>query len=203
MVLRATGIGVFFVSIGVVFSACSDDPVATDAGTTPTTTTTTTTPTTTSTSTTPPTPTGTGTVPPPVDAGGDSAVPDASKPDASDGGGPAAPTFTTVYNTIISQKCGNNCHLKANNPSGGLAMDTKAKAHTNLVGVNVTNACTGVTKRVVAGDAAKSKIYVKVSAAAATIPGCGNRMPNPGTTPLPAADIKAIGDWINAGAKND
>jgi hypothetical protein len=202
MVLRATGIGVFFVSIGVVFSACSDDPVATDAGTTPTTTTTTTTPTSTSTSTTPPTPTGTGTVPPPADAGGDSAVPDAGTPDAADGG-PAAPTFTTVYNTIISQKCGNNCHLKANGPSGGLAMDTKAKAHTNLVGVNVTNACTGVTKRVVAGDAAKSKIYVKVSAGAATIPGCGNRMPNPGTTPLPAADIKAIGDWINAGAKND
>ncbi|HQY64668.1 MAG: hypothetical protein IPF92_15265 [Myxococcales bacterium] len=200
MVLRATGIGVFFVSIGLLFSACSDDPVASDAGAAPTTTTTTTVPTTTSTTTTPPTPTGTGTVPPPVDAGGDTAVP---PPDASDGGGPAAPTFTMVYSTIISQKCGNNCHLKANNPSGGLAMDTKAKAHTSLVGVDVTNACTGATKRVVAGDAAKSKIYVKVSAAAAAIPGCGNRMPNPGTTPLAAAEIKAIGDWINAGAKND
>lgn len=196
-----------FALIGVVgtvgaYAACSSDEVTVDddAGTSPTSTSTTTTP--------KPTSTTTTTAPTP-----DSSVPDASSPDAttdasSDASsdartdasdGATAATWTAVH-TIIANRCGNNCHLKANNPSGNLRLDNKNMAYTNLVNANVANACGAITKRVVPSNAAQSKLYVKVSSPTATITNCGNRMPNPGTTALPAAEIAAFQSWINAGA---
>lgn len=199
-----------FALVGVVgtvgaYAACSSDEVTAvdDAGTSPTgtTTTTSTTPTSTTTSTTP-TP--------------DSSVPDAASPDASgDASGDAstdsavdaadgatAATWTAVH-AIITNRCGNTCHLKANNPSGNLRLDNKNMAYTNLVNVDVANNCGAITKRVVPSNAAQSKLYVKVSSPTATIANCGNRMPNPGTTALPAAEIAAFQSWINAGALNN
>lgn len=197
-----------FALVGVVgtvgaYAACSSDEVTVDddAGTSPTSTGT-------GTGTAPkPTSTTTSTAPTP-----DSSVPDSSSPDAtadastdastdaSDGA--TAATWTAVH-TIISARCGNNCHLKANGPSGNLRLDNKNMAYTNLVNVDVANNCGAITKRVVPGNAAQSKLYVKVSSPTATIVNCGNRMPNPGTTALPAAEIAAFQSWINAGAPNN
>ena len=194
-----------FALVGVVgtvgaYAACSSDEatVVDDAGTSPTGTGTSTTP--------KPTSTTTTTAPTP-----DSSVPDASSPDAtadastdastdaSDGA--TAATWTAVH-TIISARCGNNCHLKANGPSGNLRLDNKNMAYANLVNVDVANNCGAITKRVVPSNAAQSKLYVKVSSPNATIANCGNRMPNGGAM-LPAAEIAAFQSWINAGALNN
>lgn len=195
--------------VGVVgtvgaYAACSSDEVTAndDAGTSPT-----------STSTTTPKPTSTTTTTAPTP---DSSVPDSSSPDAtadasSDAStdaradasdGATAATWTAVH-AIITNRCGNTCHLKANNPSGNLRLDNKNMAYTNLVNVDAASACDAITKRVVPGNAAQSKLYVKVSSPTPTIAKCGNRMPNPGTTALPAAEIAAFQSWINAGAPNN
>jgi hypothetical protein len=194
--------------VGVVgtvgaYAACSSDPVTTDgdAGSTPTGTTTTTAPKPTSTT------TSTTTAPTPDSSVPDSSAPDASASDAStDSGadasdGATAATWTAVH-AIITNRCGNTCHLKANNPSGNLRLDDKAMAYTNLVDANASTACGAVGKRVVKSNAAQSKLYIKVSSPTATIAACGNRMPNGGAM-LPAAEIAAFQSWINAGAPNN
>jgi hypothetical protein len=121
---------------------------------------------------------------------------------SGDTGGTSAPTFTDVYTKVIMT---NSCTLHHAPPtlSGGLDMSTQAKAYSDLVGVPATTpagetpACTG--DRVVAGDAASSLLYEKVSEAK---PPCGAQMPL-GLTPISAADMTMIKDWINAGAKNN
>jgi hypothetical protein len=125
-------------------------------------------------------PTDTGTSP--TDSGGDTAM-------------PAAPTFTQVW-SIIEAKC-RSCH-SGGSPSGNLNMGSKANAYTNLVGKAAAGGlCGGKGTRVVAGNAAMSILYSKV-----TTPTCGGRMPQ-GSGPLPSAEQNRIRDWINAGAKND
>jgi hypothetical protein len=200
MILRGLGIGAAFIGLGVAFAACSDDTGTTtdDAGTSPT-------GTATSTSTgTKPTPTGTGTNPVPDSSVPDSATPDSSTPtdggggDASDGA--VAPTFTQVYALFSGGgRCGNACHLR-NNGSGGLSMQNQAMAFTNLVGAaNASNptTCGGGTQRVVAGNAAMSKLFQKLSGNT-----CGNRMPQGGTA-FNAAELATVQGWINAGAPNN
>ena len=208
MALRGLLVGTVFVGIGVAFAACSDDPpgLGGDGGsTTPTSTTTTTSPrpTTSTTSTTPPFPTGTGTTPPPPDAAvPDSSVADSSVADASDGA--VAPTFTQVWDTILSQKCGaaGRCH---NSPQGsgpaGAALifnNSKATAYANLVTNGNTATCGAVTKRVTPNNTAQSSLYLKTAGAPVA---CGGRMPTVGT--LLPAEIARIQGWINAGALNN
>jgi hypothetical protein len=53
-------------------------------------------------------------------------------------------------------------------------------------------------KRVVAGSSATSLLYLKV----AGNPPCGSRMPR-GRTPLSAANIALIKNWIDQGAMNN
>jgi hypothetical protein len=102
-----------------------------------------------------------------------------------------------IYATIIKV---NTCtaHHSGATPSGNLNMATEAMAYTNLVGVKAAGpacAASGET-RVVAGNAANSLLYQKVSMAT---PPCGGRMPLNGT-PLSGVDQQAIADWIDQGA---
>jgi hypothetical protein len=120
--------------------------------------------------------------------------------DAAPDVGPAARTFTDVY-AIFTAKC-TGCHQPSEGPRGALDLSTKAAAHAALVGIDAGGARCGAsgTKRVVAGDAQKSLLFLKVSPA----PPCGGRMPaGQGAQPLSQGEIDTIASWINAGAKND
>jgi hypothetical protein len=114
----------------------------------------------------------------------------------TDGGMTTAPTWTTVYTTIIQPGC--SCHVSG--ASGSLAMPNQATAYTNLVGVSADGLSCGSSglDRVVAGDADSSLLYQKVAGTAS----CGARMPFMGA-PLPAGQVADIQAWINAGAMND
>jgi hypothetical protein len=125
------------------------------------------------------------------------------------------PTFTNVYNSIISQRCV-SCHR----PGGGgfnvgrLDMSTADNAFANLVGVpaqgtgagtsGVMCGTTGLT-RVVPGDAAASLIFNKTnSKLLGVLAPCGSPMPTPAAAPpLTAGQVELIRGWIAAGALND
>lgn len=127
----------------------------------------------------PPLDTGTG------DTGGDTMV--------------AAPTFSQVWTSTLRGKCA-SCHDNTA-PAGALNMTDKATAYSNLVGKPAAGpvaACGGKGTRVVAGNAAMSILYQKV-----TTPTCGGRMPPVPANPLSMAETNRIRDWINAGALNN
>jgi len=109
---------------------------------------------------------------------------------------PAA-TFSQVWGTIIEGKC-RGCH-SGTTPAGMLNMGNKANAHTNLVGKPALGSgCATKGTRVVAGNAAMSILYQKV-----TTPTCGVRMPAGGAPALSTAETDRIKSWINAGALNN
>lgn len=109
---------------------------------------------------------------------------------------PAA-TFSQVWGTIIEPKC-RSCHSGAT-PTGMLNMGSKANAYTNLVGKAAAGAaCATKGTRVVAGNAATSILYQKV-----TTPTCGVRMPAGGAPALSTVETDRIKSWINAGALNN
>jgi hypothetical protein len=140
---------------------------------------------------------------------------------AGDAGGPVDPTFTNVFNMILSQPtCGSasstgvRCHA---NPAGGavtmsgLSFASQSTAYAQLYEVKAmgeycaTPDAGPVLTRVVPGNAQESLLYLKVAEAT---PPCGATMPKPlppATTvaPLPQAQVTLIEGWINAGAKND
>jgi hypothetical protein len=128
---------------------------------------------------------------------------------AVDGGAGAdaaatAPTFTMVYNTVIAAKC-MPCHTTAGGigvVNGKLDMTSKMAAFTNLVGVAASGVeCMGGGRiRVVAGDAEKSVLYLKVSLDDPTP--CGAKMPL-GLPALSEAEADMIEHWIDDGAKNN
>ncbi len=94
-------------------------------------------------------------------------------------GGSAAPTFTQVYQTILSVSCtGSQCHSPGS--QGGVSFSSQSTAYSSVKG------------RVVAGNASGSSLYTLVN---------GGRMP-PGNK-LPAAQISLLAAWINAGALNN
>ncbi len=177
-------------AVAACITACSDTSTATDGGP--------------SDSGMPPSPGDSGfprpLVPPsPIDSGTDA---DAGG-DASDSAVP--PTFTRVWNTILSQQCGGvgACHNRATG-SGGLSFNNdKATAYADLVDVNSSSRCGAITKLVTPGAPAQSKLFIKLSSPTRVIPACGNRMPDPGDPPLPAEDLKLIEDWIAGGAQDD
>jgi hypothetical protein len=110
-----------------------------------------------------------------------------ARADAGGGGGAggaqgdagAAPTFTTIYKTILLASCGgSNCH----NPGSqrGIAFSTQSGAYNSIKGL------------VTPGNGAGSSFYNVVSSGV---------MP-PGQR-LSAANIAAIKAWIDAGALNN
>jgi hypothetical protein len=106
-------------------------------------------------------------------------------------------TFRHVYDDIIALQCG-TCHTEGD--SGGLNMSSRETAYENLVDQAATSPpCTTRERtRVVAGDAASSLLWNKVSG----VDLCGQRMPL-NRPPLLQDEIDAIQDWINAGALNN
>jgi hypothetical protein len=115
------------------------------------------------------------------------------------GAGETAATFTQVYTDLVSPICV-ECHLPSGVgvTDGKLDLSSQATAYTNLVGVAATgSSCNGMGTRVVAGDAAMSIFYTKV-----TTPTCGSKMPL-GETALTSAQADEIEGWINAGAMNN
>jgi hypothetical protein len=80
--------------------------------------------------------------------------------------------------------------------SGGLNMNSKMMAFTNLVGVDAQN-CDG-EKRVIAGDADDSLIIQALEGTAE----CIDPMPR-GRASLSAAEIATIREWIDDGAMNN
>jgi hypothetical protein len=114
----------------------------------------------------------------------------------SGGAGPAgtAPTFSQIYDNILSMKCA-PCH-----GSGGLNMSTKDLAHSTLVGVDVAGTeCAGM-KRIVAGDPAMSVLIMALKAEGCR--GRAGRMPPSGNA-LSTEEIDQFSAWIAAGAANN
>lgn len=111
--------------------------------------------------------------------------------------GGMAPTFTQVWSSTLEGKC-RSCH-DSTGPAGNLNMANKGNAYNNLVGKPAAGAaCNGMGTRVVAGNAAMSILYTKV-----TTPTCGARMPAGGAPALSMTETNRIRDWINAGALNN
>jgi hypothetical protein len=113
---------------------------------------------------------------------------------------PNAPTFAEIYADVLTPNQCTSCHA----PGGEgafLDLSTQAIAYTNLVGVKASGpACSGSDlDRVVAGDAATSLLYAKISEAN---PPCGVQMPYgcSGSSCMAESEQSEIQAWINAGA---
>jgi hypothetical protein len=107
-----------------------------------------------------------------------------------------APSFATVVNEIFVRRgcTAGNCH---GNGAGGLTLSaTPATSYASLVGVPSSDAASIL--RVAPGSATSSYLVMKLEGNQVS----GARMPI-GGAPLSAADLKAIKDWINAGAPNN
>jgi hypothetical protein len=130
------------------------------------------------------------------DASGQDALAEADAAPEPDGA-PAAPTFTTIYDTILSTSC-SPCHTSGS--SGGLSMSNRDTAYDNLVDVAAASGSCSSTglDRAASGDADNSLLVQKLRAS----PPCGARMPL-GRSPLSTDQIELIEQWINAGAKDD
>jgi hypothetical protein len=126
-----------------------------------------------------------------------------SSPGSSSG---AAPTFTTLYTTIISKQEGARLAcIECHNPppgffDGSLDMSTQAKAYANLVGVAAAGPKCGTSgqKRVVAGNSGASLLFHKVQGTQT----CGDRMPLGGPY-ITDAEVAMFQAWIDAGAQNN
>ena len=107
-----------------------------------------------------------------------------------------APTLSSLQTSIFSPRCAlPGCHTS---PSPQQGMDLSAgKTYAYTVGVDVTELAG--FKRVAPGNAADSYVYMKIAGDPRI---AGARMPADGTT-LTAAEIQAVGAWIDAGAKDN
>lgn len=121
-----------------------------------------------------------------TDVRADTAV-DAQLDASADGG---AVTFAAV-NAIFQRAC-----VRCHGASGSLDLGA-ATAYSALVGRPTIGAtCAGGGRvRVVAGDPARSELYLKI----AGTPSCGAAMPRGGPA-LPAADVDTVRRWIVGGA---
>lgn len=108
------------------------------------------------------------------------------------------PTFTNVYNVIISGTC-TGCH-GGNFPSGSLNMGAQATAYANLVNVTSAGPACGIKmeKRVLPNDHANSLIWNKINGTQ----DCGSRMPLGGGA-LSQEKIDLMAEWIDLGAPNN
>lgn len=115
-------------------------------------------------------------------------------PNSNDNSNNAAlmePTFTNVFNVVLSQGCG--CHSSG---AGGLSMPNKAAAYANLVGKDAHGPCAG-RPLVAANEAGRSVLLSKLSGDGL----CGARMPIGGV--VDAEEVDLIERWIAAGAPNN
>jgi hypothetical protein len=96
------------------------------------------------------------------------------------GSGGTAPTFTTIYSSILVVHCaGSNCHKPG--MQGGIGFGTQASAYS------------AISLQVRPGDGADSDFYVTVNTGV---------MPKGGPK-LSAANLSSIKAWIDAGALNN
>jgi len=140
--------------------------------------------------------------------GGDAGKDSNSQGDSGGGGGAA--TFTEVYDTVFSKRCG-SCHGDVDAPAGKMKLIPKAAAYQSLVGTAAAGPACGPSSgssltRVVAGNAETSLLYNKVRTDKAQP--CGAHMPkgpaDGGTAvPLTPDQIETIESWINDGAQNN
>lgn len=109
-------------------------------------------------------------------------------------------TFSALATDIFTPKCGSSCHSAAQ-ASGGLVL-AEGQAFGNLVGVDAKNtAAAGMgLKRVVAGSPGTSFLLKKLQSGLDAQ--FGSQMPK-GGTPLDAASIARIQQWIMDGAQNN
>lgn len=99
----------------------------------------------------------------------------------SGGGAPIASTYSSIASQVLNFNC-NGCHgATANQTGGGLNFTT----HANIM----------ATGSVIAGSANNSLFYQSLVRTAERMPLNGSALTN--------AEIQAIADWINAGARND
>ena len=96
------------------------------------------------------------------------------------GNGATAPSFTTIYSTILVVDCaGSNCHKPG--AQGGIGFSTQASAYS------------AISHQVIPGDGTDSDFYVTVNTGV---------MPKGGPK-LSAANLASIKAWIDAGALNN
>jgi len=143
------------------------------------------------------------------DTGGSDAVVDTTSPDAvatdevtPDSAVPSCevePTLTSLQAEYFNKSCSfSSCHGAGANPAGGLAL-TEGASYDALIDKDALFAPT--KKLVVAGDPDNSFIVQKVEGPAA---GEGGIMPVGAEEPLdPDCRIKALRDWIAAGAEDN
>jgi hypothetical protein len=141
-------------------------------------------------------------------AGSRSPAPAPEGGDDDDGGADAAeepvptydPTFSAIYDEILSKTCaGPFCHGAAA-ASGGIDMGTQESAYQSMVGVMANGPyCADAGLLIVdPGDPDASLFYLKV-----TNPPCGNKMPPIYVPYLDAKQTGQISGWIAMGAPND
>ena len=117
-----------------------------------------------------------------------------------------APTFSAIYEEILTKGATGNCMFGACHggegnlsTNGGLSIPAgdKDTAYKNLVNVkSVSQVCMGGTY-VVPHDSRNSLLLQKFS----PTPGCGSRMPI--GAPLTDAQVAQVQAWIDLGALND
>ncbi|UJR79655.1 Hypothetical protein I5071_16930 [Sandaracinus amylolyticus] len=108
------------------------------------------------------------------------------------GGCTVAPTFTSIYSTIIGSRCG-PCHTTAGTRAGQLDLATQTQAYLELV--NVPGFCGTGNVLVIPRDATRSLLWRKL----AGVDLCGDVMPRM-SRQLEAAEITQVARWINGGA---
>lgn len=112
-----------------------------------------------------------------------------------DGGTADRGKLSVIQREIFTPTCAvSGCHAGAT-PQAGMNL-SEGNAHAALVNVDSVNE--PARKRVLPGDPGASLLVQAVEGTSTSVP----QMPF-GRTPLPAADIQAIRDWIQAGANND
>jgi hypothetical protein len=147
---------------------------------------------------------------PDAGSGGAGGAANASAAAGSGGAGTAAPagaaTFSAIYTEILTKGATGNCMFAAchGGPpdpaiNGGLQIKAgdKAGAYKNLVDAKSPGAvCSGKTY-VIPGDSAGSLLVQKLADA----PPCGAKMPI--GSPLTAAQVAQIANWVDQGAQDN
>jgi outer membrane protein assembly factor BamB len=141
--------------------------------------------------------------PAPTTAGQPSGTTGAVPPGGVGAGAGGEVRFTAVFNEVLSG-CAGFCH--GGGALGMLDLSEELSAYEALVGIDAqgadmvvgtAKACLGSgVKRVVAGDAAASLLYQKLSATQA----CGTPMPPPPAELLAADKLDLVKRWIDGGA---
>jgi hypothetical protein len=138
--------------------------------------------------------------------GSQAIFPETQFPDAGPDATPLAPTLESLRENIFTPLCGRLCHTTVD-PAG--KMDLLDDPYAATVNAPAMGSQCGSTDwiRIVPGDVASSLLYQKVwSKTNKQKSPCGDPMPQGDPRvrhALSDAQVKAIGDWIAAGAPPD